>query len=256
MESRNTRPNKTCILATFIYQGLFPTSESPKFIFEISCLDIFLRVFRESPVATHSYSTLLTKEHAEGLSIYGTLLLALKEYRNVQLAIDRLEPLQLNHFFKDCLVCHGLTQRHLSMDGNFRTGKRKQAGISLCTQANQMFFSPGDEVRQFAECQRAREPTVQCSGFKAGDMARSRNRLPFFDETGLMGVFCARHGMPMFFASMFHGERFAYPGYLLKRDFDELGQSNQYFVYYDVACRYESHYKVQSFGLDNSLKCY
>ena len=43
----------------------------PKFILEISGPDTILRMFRKSLVATYSYSTLLTKKHAEGLRING-----------------------------------------------------------------------------------------------------------------------------------------------------------------------------------------
>ena len=41
-----------------------------------------------------------------------------------------------------------------------------------------------------------------CSAFKAGDNKRSSASQDKFDETGLFGCMCARHGIPLAFANL------------------------------------------------------
>lgn len=56
-----------------------------------------------------------------------------------------------------------------------------------------------------------------CPGIRAGDEGRCRSRLNTLDETGYFGLFCARHDMPLSLVDMFHGERYAYPSFILSR---------------------------------------
>jgi hypothetical protein len=157
-----------------------------------------------------------------------------------------MEPFGLNSLLNDCLACRGLPTRHLAADGNFRTGRRKNGGASLTQSACAAFLLSGKKIKDFVESSvsSSQTQTIQCSGFKAGDISRSRSRFGIFDETGLIGLFCARHGVPILFGSMFHGERFGYMDFILKAFVERNPDVEKVVLYYDVSCRFKSHFKV------------
>ncbi|XP_025107916.1 uncharacterized protein LOC112572443 isoform X2 [Pomacea canaliculata] len=56
----------------------------------------------------------------------------------------------------------------------------------------------------------------ECSDFQAGDMVRAKNKSANLDIKGVFGSVC-HHGFLLYFVNMEHGERFAYPVYIMKQ---------------------------------------
>jgi hypothetical protein len=76
-----------------------------------------------------------------------------------------------------------------------------------------------------------------CSDFTAGSI----NKTPSFvklDETGVLGMFCARHGVPVKFVNMYTGERFLYGLELVKALIQDIGDMDVT-IFYDIACRFK-----------------
>ncbi|XP_025088817.1 uncharacterized protein LOC112560919 isoform X2 [Pomacea canaliculata] len=84
--------------------------------------------------------------------------------------------------------------------------------------------------------------TLECSDFQAGDMVRAKNKSANLDIKGLFGSVC-HHGFPLYFVNMEHGERFAYPVYIMKQIASrQVGATNEkQIVMYDIACRLQAH---------------
>ncbi|KAG2216516.1 hypothetical protein INT45_002650 [Circinella minor] len=71
-----------------------------------------------------------------------------------------------------------------------------------------------------------------CSAFKAGDNKRSSASRDKFDETGLFGCMCARHGIPFAFANLVQsGKKFKYPLPVLDEVFEKLETKNLDIMY-------------------------
>jgi hypothetical protein len=216
----------------------------------LEALDFIHGLFRESPVAAAAHARHMKKKKAKDINRYSLLLKSIKEFRIWMVKIERLAPFHFEKLFQDCLSCQGLKTRHLAADGNFRTGRRKKAGSSIAESALSLFLLNGEKTKAYVESSSApsQRDSIPCSGFKAGDIVRSRSRMGIYDETGLMGLFCARHGTPLMFASMFHGERFAYLDLLLKQFIEKnTGLVDKIILYYDVSCRYKAHFRVTYF---------
>ncbi|KAI8142642.1 hypothetical protein BJV82DRAFT_516081, partial [Fennellomyces sp. T-0311] len=64
-----------------------------------------------------------------------------------------------------------------------------------------------------------------------------------FHETGLFGSVCARHNIPLEFTNMYQsGEKFKYPLAVLDVILQKYGSNVN--IMYDIACRFESSFKV------------
>ena len=85
-----------------------------------------------------------------------------------------------------------------------------------------------------------------CSNFKAADFSHSRNRRALRDQTGIFGLFCARHGTPIFFVDMYKGEKFGYLDYLLSQLLKDYGQNREVHLFHDINCRYAVNFRVSA----------
>jgi hypothetical protein len=88
------------------------------------------------------------------------------------------------------------------------------------------------------------EDSGLCSSFKASDFNYSRNRRALKAESGLFGLFCARHEVPLSFVDMTTGERYAYCDALLRDVFLKHGSSREVHLFYDINCKYSVNLKV------------
>lgn len=130
---------------------------------------------------------------------------------------------------------------HLALDGMFRLSKRKKSGKhhKADQYASNYFMPPPGEVKTFLAEHNPDQPIgipkakkvkgrrlVTCkSHFRAGDEKRNRSRMKIFSEQGIFGIVCARHGTPLLFVDMYHGERFAYADFALLYHLEQYSES-------------------------------
>jgi hypothetical protein len=93
-----------------------------------------------------------------------------------------------------------------------------------------------------------------CSNFRATDFAYSRNRREVKDETGIFGLFCARHGTPLLFTDIYRGERYGYCDHLLAKILREYGEDRNVHLFYDVNCKYSVNFKVSLIQLTHQVE--
>jgi len=74
------------------------------------------------------------------------------------------------------------------------------------------------------------------------------------DETGVFGVLCLRHEVPLIACDMFKGEKFSYPDMLLAKIVEEYGMTRDYHVAYDLGCKYKAHLSTQVYSQHNHNK--
>lgn len=138
---------------------------------------------------------------------------------------------------------------HESMDALF-IGRKKTAGKSIRSPLfGTILFGDDKTVEQFVEqypSSTERGEREACGEFLAGSAIRSRSRYTALSETAIFGRAC-RHEFPKRFINMKHGERLAYPVWILNDLFDGITDSSslQVHMLYDVACLLQSHLLAQ-----------
>lgn len=137
------------------------------------------------------------------------------------------------------------------MDGTFSLGRRKKAG--------KLYSNPlyKDKIRQrllhnfiltteesrscLTQKQRKSCDEFPCSNFRAIDVMKKSDK---FDESGLFGIVCARHDMPLLSCDMFGGEKFETADAVLVRLLNESGLNKDVKLFYDLGCKFQVHLKV------------
>jgi hypothetical protein len=90
---------------------------------------------------------------------------------------------------------------------------------------------------------------IGCTSNFSAARAKPNKRAKRHDETGVLGLFCARHGTPLVFADMFEGELFSLVDMVLEKYLETKTHIRKVFLYYDINCRYKSHF------IDLQKKC-
>jgi hypothetical protein len=137
--------------------------------------------------------------------------------------------------YDGCIGCPNVGESgdlHIAADGNFRLFRRKNAGKYNIREASK---SPYVLVDQSLRNIRERDEQGCSSVFRARSSGKKSN----YDQTGVFGLFCARHEMPLKFVDMFSGERFIYPVKLLQSLLDDPLRKT--YLYYDLACKLMPH---------------
>ncbi|XP_064385781.1 uncharacterized protein LOC135334499 isoform X1 [Halichondria panicea] len=130
------------------------------------------------------------------------------------------------------------------MDGVFGLCRKKSAGVSVRPPLfSGVFFEEQQAVDEFVADYDTFGQIIDkgCHEFLAGDTLRSKSRYAALDETAVFGSIC-RHEFPQRFLNMKHGERLAYPVYLLKKAHQNKGDKCLLLLY-DIACLLETHLK-------------
>jgi len=127
----------------------------------------------------------------------------------------------------------------LAVDGCFRLPRLKKKAPVLTDPLNHLFFHGREETLQHVSSpSNATVEGSECTALRSA--AQLKGRHAHFDETGVIGLFCARHGTPLAMVDCFHGERYSYVDFLLMQYVANKSITKIMF-YYDVACNYRKH---------------
>ena len=70
-----------------------------------------------------------------------------------------------------------------------------------------------------------------------------KSKVDDLDETGVFGIFCARHGTMLSLQSMKTGESLGYLDHGLLNLLEKRGYDpEQVHLFYDIACQYKGHF--------------
>jgi hypothetical protein len=83
-----------------------------------------------------------------------------------------------------------------------------------------------------------------CNNFRANEKKSSS---PYLKERGIVGMTCARHGIPLLAVDMTTGEQFIYADFLISQLVRHYGQTRKYYIFYDIACAYSKNFNVRLF---------
>lgn len=219
----------------------------------LKCLRVLNLNSQVSPYKfVHSLKELLGNRRLKIPSnIYDKLLTSFYLYRSAISEIESLSTLDIPGMVEinsSCPACPRKNEEgsvHISFDGNFRLARLKKSNNeSYQTRGIQRFIASTSAIKEELELN-SKSPHINeeqvCDQFKAGDKIRSQSRYKAFDETGIMGLFCARHDIPLAFVDMYHGERYVYPDLLLKHFLKNRNQNQTIYLYYDICCKYSIH---------------
>ena len=127
---------------------------------------------------------------------------------------------------------------HLAADGCFKLPRLNKSNQVAPSQATLVQLY--DAFNANTTLVTSDNVTLQsCSNFEALSNPK-KSKFERFDETGVFGIVCARHGYPVSFVNMYQGESFKYSDHLLQEALQTIGNRNIYF-YYDVGCIYQKH---------------
>jgi hypothetical protein len=154
----------------------------------------------------------------------------------------------------DCASCGNNEELHITTDGNFKLSRLKSHNIlSVDPEINNFFLSNQEtlSVTNFVDqrvfTDNSDEIDGVCASVFTAAIPNRRKAAKIHDETGVVGLFCARHGTPLLFADLFQGEQYAVIDLLLFKFFERRSRANKnttkVFLYYDINCNYKPHFK-------------
>lgn len=239
------------------------TPGRPKIAFSIQMLNLYRRLNAIVQVPMRSFiSSILFDQHEMPSSLYTSFSKAFNEYRAAAFHLDNLADVNIprrEEVISGCVACPrigGKGDFHISLDGNFNLHRYRWAGKHFIRprQITQLFADREvlkgylEERKSHTSGKDGEDDTIGCGNhFKAGYKCPSGRRKKVFDERGVFGLFCARHELPLLFVDMYHGERYAYPNYLLKLLSNHRTGTQKMFVNFDRACKYVPHLQQQGF---------
>lgn len=160
--------------------------------------------------------------------------------------IDMEKYLRVNERF-DCVSCFSKDNPketlHLAADGCFKLRREKRKHlIETEPRINNFFINrESEKLLEKLDKSMAKNNDESCeANFKAAKATPKNNK---FDEKGVVGLFCARHGTPLLFMDIFTGERYAYIDMLLLEYLKNKLNVKNVIFYYDVGCKYIAHFK-------------
>jgi hypothetical protein len=172
---------------------------------------------------------------------YNHLLMLTPHFFNMMTSIRAAELDKVLPNF-NCASCGGITTLHISADGNFKLSRVKRNELLNQSAKIRNFILSEEDIHDFAT---QKDVKMACSStFKAINERGTGRNGPAVDETGLVGIFCARHGTPLLFVNSKAGEKACYVDSLLIKFLNrsENTKVKKIFLYYDINCNYEQHY--------------
>lgn len=144
----------------------------------------------------------------EACDIYKLLLIALKYFRIITFReeVGKLMP----SGYPECWACHGSSERHIAIDGCYALSRLKN-NPGYSSAALNFFFLEKQDVfplvlEEDQNKKRKKTILIPCSEFKVEK--NEGNSMADRDETGVVGLFCARHETPLIFTDMWTAERY------------------------------------------------
>lgn len=203
-----------------------------------------------SLISCQSLAALLT--NLTGVKCYQNLLKVTPYFCNM---MTSLQAAQLENLLSnlECVSCAKSNELHLSIDGNFKLSRIHREELISLDSKLQRFMVPDKDVLDYSNGEK--EASACTDNLKAiNERTRGRNG-PNYDETGVVGLFCARHGTPLLFINSFAGEKACYVDTLLIK-FLSLSRNqdvSKVFLYYDINCNYHLHFDKYDIGKFNIL---
>lgn len=235
------------------------TPSKPELAFSINVMDLLHTLNLECQVAVKDFCDALQTMADDVIvfsnqrKLYPVIIDSLEEYRLYHHKLATLNFAVNCSGLDDGTVCPACPKSEgtllESMDALF-IGRKKTAGKSVRSPLfGDILFANDDKVDKFVEQHPTRSgegANVACADFLAGSTLRSKSRYAALSETAIFGRAC-RHEFPKRFLNMKHGERLAYPVFILNDLLDEFDKTPGIAVHmlYDIACLLESHLQAQ-----------
>lgn len=142
----------------------------------------------------------------------------------------------------NCAACGKNSEVYLVADGCFKLSRAKKDNLVDTDPVIRRFFIPKQEtVNARSTKLDTTIPADSCHATFNAAKAKPGKRGKNHDETGVSGLFCARHGTPLIFGDMFEGELFSIIDMLLIKYLERHTYIKKVFFYYDVNCKYKPH---------------
>lgn len=236
--------------------GFFPGNSNKhksKVAFSLKLLELYRSMNLRTGIAANAFMRSISgfqygNEHPT--VVYRYFLRAVVEYRQTMIILERLEGVGVSDLFSGCMACpraHEEGRMHICADGCFRLPRlKKPREVQNMRPLLDRMFIGQQEMKDYLTMIGADDTpddTVdkECSDFYALTEPVKRKFLAF-DETGIFGASCARHGPIIKLTDTFKGERLSIFDYILIKTFLP-NDKRKLTVYYDVGCRYLPHIK-------------
>ena len=111
---------------------------------------------------------------------------------------------------------------HLAGDGCFRASrwnKGNQIHSKMNLAINNLIIprKESEERLKAVPDTSAKKNRTECANFTAGQQQYHKKQYENYDETGIMGLVCPRHGVLLSAVDMFGGEKYVYMDLLLEK---------------------------------------
>ncbi|XP_033113345.1 uncharacterized protein LOC117113944 [Anneissia japonica] len=235
-------------VTTIIKLNLWPaTAKCVKVAFSIELLKWMEVLLLECQVSTKGFCEALTlKNDLQPFEVN-----QLKELIRKETVFEfRHSYYKMRNISDDGTVCPACPKdggtKFVSLDANFGLVRKKNSGHSLepPKHENRYFVADG-KVQEFVGHYNDCSSSKECHRFKAGDKVRSKSCSDKMDITGVFGCVC-RHEFPIKFMNLQHGERLAYPVFLLHNLLSSAATDQHLNITYDIACVLFSHLKKEN----------
>jgi hypothetical protein len=175
---------------------------SPYFAFSFDLLALFNELSINGGLSAYCFVNAIRRLSNDKEKAYKPFLKAMRWYRSIYSSLSHK-----TYSSNICLACNRKDHIHLAVDGCFRLQKRVKAG-----QNNELVKKV---IYSKVEANVNNETFIsECNEFKA--LKRSSKPFRHLEVTGVVGLFCARHGTILKIADMDKGEKFVYADYLIK----------------------------------------
>lgn len=243
------------LAVTLARAHLWPaTPQNPRYAFTFALLDWAEALLLECQVSLKDFCSALKFRSPfhflEKRNVYSAMIDSLEEYRHLRHELRHMSF--INSELDTGNVCPACPKDGgkvvYSMDALFGLPRKKSAGISHRDPLHgEISFCDQSSVDEFvADSTTSKAVTNDCNDFLAGSMLRSASRYRALDETAVFG-YCCRHEFPGRFINLKHGERLAYPVWMLEHIIQKHSHhDSEIFVMYDIACSLFRHLQAHS----------
>ncbi|XP_074653580.1 uncharacterized protein LOC141907738 [Tubulanus polymorphus] len=232
---------------------LWPASPSqPTYAASFDFLKLFTTLQIEGQLSARAFADTYAVMNAYSLDQVSQLyrLLTSESLSRFRLITCEEYLLSKSYTYKRCLACpEDNGKLFVSADANFGLVRKKNAGRSYSTpQILRPIFLDQGNVDSYVLrcCDTSKLDDGECNNFQAGTDIRAKNKAVNLDYTGVMGLACSRHEIPLAMLNLRHGERLSYVVSLLNHMVAELQvEHNQLelVVMYDIACVLQKYLK-------------
>jgi hypothetical protein len=209
-----------------------------RYVVSLRLLEVYQRLLMRSHMSVHSFLSMINNSFARDDKVVGPFTQAFQFFRS-------LRQIKREDTFTRCPICPEGGHIHLALDACFRLKRRIKPGTSTSFLKSSLYSDPAS-IKAYAELnENEKRRDDNCRDFRAEANANKTKWDRTYDEKGVIGLFCARHGFILGLGDVFHGERYAYADYLLeqylKNNDITPAPAQKIFLYYDINCLYKKH---------------